>query len=83
MTPQEEQRRRRQSTADHTRNGSLTVAEWCAHRRVSRSMLYKLWKEGRGPASHYIGTKRLISSEADAAWLADREAELADAPEAA
>jgi len=75
MTPQEAERRARQSAASHARNGSMTVDEWCEHRRLSRSMAYKLWAEGRGPATHYVGTKRLISSEADAAWLAEREAE--------
>ena len=77
MTQQEAQRRARQSEADLARNGSMTVAEWCEFRRLSRSMAYKLWAEGRGPVTHYIGTKRLISSEADAAWLAEREAEAA------
>jgi hypothetical protein len=67
MTPQEAERR--------PRHGSMTVGEWCDHRRLSRSMAYKLWAEGRGPQTHYVGTKRLISSEADAAWLAAREAE--------
>ena len=77
MTLHEAQRRARQSKRDLARNGSMTVAEWCEHRRLSRSMAYKLWTEGRGPVTHYIGTKRLISSEADAAWLAEREMEVA------
>lgn len=74
-----EQARRGQSATDRAGNGSMTIAEWCAHRRVSRSMLYKMWDEGDGPASHYVGTKRLISSEADAAWLREREAANAEA----
>ena len=58
-------------------NGSLTLNEWCSLRRVSRSMFYKLENQGLGPRTHSIGTKRLISAEADAAWLAARETEAA------
>jgi hypothetical protein len=83
MTKHEKHRRARQRAADLARNGSMTVAEWCEHRRLSRSMAYSLWAEGRGPVTHYIGTKRLISREADAAWLLAREAESARATEAA
>jgi hypothetical protein len=75
MTEREKERRRRQRNADLARNGSMTVDEWCRHRRVSRSMVYKLWEQGRGPKWHYVGAKRLISAEADAAWLREREAE--------
>jgi hypothetical protein len=83
MTEREKERRARQRAADLARNGSMTVAEWCEHRRVSRSMAYKLWAEGRGPITHYVGKKRLISDEADAAWVREREAESVHATEAA
>ena len=53
---------------------SLTIAEWCAHRRVSRSMFYKLDAEGLAPRTHNVGVKRLISPQADAEWLQQREA---------
>jgi predicted DNA-binding transcriptional regulator AlpA len=53
---------------------SLTIAEWCAHRRVSRSMFYKLDAEGLAPRTHNVGVKRLISPQADADWLRQREA---------
>jgi hypothetical protein len=56
-------------------DGSMTIAEWCGHRRLSRSMAYKLWSEGRGPATYFVGSKRFVSAEADAAWLRAREAE--------
>jgi hypothetical protein len=54
---------------------SFTIAEWCAHRRVSRGMFYKLEKQGQAPRTHNAGVKRLISAQADAEWLAAREAE--------
>ena len=53
---------------------SRTIAEWCAHRRVSRSMFYNLDKEGLAPKTHRVGVKRLISPQADAEWLQQREA---------
>jgi predicted DNA-binding transcriptional regulator AlpA len=62
---------------------SYTLAEWCELRRISRAMFYKLAAEGKAPQTHNVGIKRLISPEADARWLRDREAELSDAPEAA
>ena len=55
---------------------SMTLAEWCAHRRVCRSMFYALEKQGRAPRTHRVGVKRLISAEADAEWLRAREAEV-------
>ena len=61
---------------------SFTIAEWCAHRKVSRSMFYKLESQGRAPRTHNIGVRRLISPEADAEWLRQREAESAE-PQAA
>jgi predicted DNA-binding transcriptional regulator AlpA len=62
---------------------SFTLPEWCQYRKLSRSMFYKLAAQGRAPKTHYIGTRRLISGEADAEWLAAREAESTGAPAAA
>jgi hypothetical protein len=57
------------------RRGSFTVDEWRQHRRISRAQAYKLWAQNRGPKFYCIGSRRYISTESDAAWLADREAE--------
>jgi hypothetical protein len=38
-------------------------------------MFYKLALQGLAPASYYVGAKRLISDEADARWVREREAE--------
>ena len=54
---------------------SFTVSEWCEYRRISRAMLYKLLAAGLGPATYFVGNRRYVSSEADAAWLAAREIE--------
>ena len=53
--------------------GSFSVSEWCQHRRVSKWRLYDMWKSGDGPRFHLVGTRRLISSDADAEWLARQE----------
>ena len=50
-----------------------TVNEFCTAHRVSRSGLYKLWREGAGPRVKRVGTKILISAEAAAEWRAAGE----------
>jgi hypothetical protein len=55
--------------------GSFTLDEWCVRRRISRAMFYKLADQGLAPKTHNVGTRRLISAEADAAWVRAREAE--------
>jgi hypothetical protein len=62
---------------------SLTLTEWCTTRKLSRSMFYKLRSQRKAPQLHYVGTKILISPAADAAWVAEREAEAAQAAQAA
>jgi hypothetical protein len=61
--------------------GSFSVSEWCQHRRVSKWRLYDMWKSGDGPRFHLVGTRRLISSEADLEWLRAQE-ELTQSAEA-
>ena len=56
---------------------SLTLAEFCAAEKISRSMLYKLCEQGKGPRMFAVGTKRLISHEARQEWRRAREAETA------
>lgn len=56
---------------------SLTISEFCAAEKLSRSMLYKLWSEGKGPRFFNIGIHKRISSEARTEWRRQREAEAA------
>jgi len=58
--------------------GSLTINEWCARRRVSRSGFYKLKREGRAPDIIDSSGPR-ITDEADQRWQAAREREAAEA----
>ena len=74
MSDRESRRRAEQSRRDRE-PGSFTIGEWCDHRRLSRAMFYKLDEQGLAPRTHYVGVKRLISDEADIAWVHAREAE--------
>jgi len=47
---------------------AFTVAEFCEAHRISRSWLYAEWKGGRGPKVKLIGSKKIITAEAAAAW---------------
>ena len=59
------------ATGEKMNTGSFSV--WCQHRRVSKWRLYDMWKSGDGPRFHLVGTRRLISSEADADWIRRQE----------
>ena len=72
-------KRKTKKAARQTHIGSFTVKEWCQHRRISPAMFYKMDQQGVAPRSHYAGSKRLISGEADAEWLEERESEAANA----
>jgi len=77
MTERERQRRAEQSRRD--RQASYTIKEWCDRRRLSLAMFYKLDQQNLAPRSYWVGRKRCISDEADAEWVAAREAESANA----
>ena len=47
---------------------AYTIAEFCESHRISRSKLYQLWHAGTGPAFKNIGRKKIITTEAAAAW---------------
>ena len=59
--------------------GALTIHEFCAAFRLSRSKLYELWAVGAGPRKMQIGSKVLISLEAAMDW--SRSVEGASAPD--
>jgi hypothetical protein len=75
MTEREAARRAAQSARDRARNESdpprtraYTIQEFCEAYRVSRGMLYKMWRNGAGPRFFRAGSKVLISDEAADAW---------------
>lgn len=47
---------------------AMTFKQFCELNSISLSFLYDLLKDGRGPATLRIGSKRLITAEAAAAW---------------
>ena len=53
----------------------LSVPVFLAEHGLSRSLFYRLLKEGRGPRLTKIGRRILISAEAAAEWRARMERE--------
>jgi hypothetical protein len=53
---------------------SLTIIEFCKAERISRTLLYRAWREGWGPRFHLVGSHKRISPEARREWRQDREA---------
>ncbi len=56
---------------------SYSVDEFCKAERISRVSLYKLWKQGRGPAFMKVGTRTTISPQARREWHDRMEREAA------
>jgi hypothetical protein len=75
MLDREIVRRAEESHRAPEQRASFTIKEWCEYRRISPAMFYKLDTQGLAPKTHNVGVKRLISGEADAAWIRAREAE--------
>ena len=60
---------------DTIRKASSSIDEFCAEHGISRAMFYKLRGEGKAPALMTVGTRKLVSIEAAAAWRREREAD--------
>ena len=58
-------------------NQSYTVDEFCRAERMSRSMVYKLWKQGKGP-KYWVGNVRRITHQARIEWQRQMEAASGD-----
>lgn len=52
---------------------TYTVPEFCEAHRISVTALYAMWAKGEGPESMRVGSRRLLSLEAAARWLAAME----------
>jgi hypothetical protein len=52
---------------------ALTVDEFCAAYKISRSFFYDLVKTGKGPVLMHVGKRTLVSIEASAAWRIQME----------
>ena len=49
-------------------NKTQTINDFCESNKISRSMFYKLLRQGKGPRLMKVGRKRLVTPEAAAAW---------------
>jgi hypothetical protein len=54
---------------------AFTIQEFCKAHRISVSYYYELKKLGRAPREIMLGTRRIISAEAAAAWRAENTVE--------
>lgn len=55
-----------------------SVDEFCHQHGISRGLLYKLWRTGRGPITmKKIGKRTLISEEAAEKWRRRMESDTA------
>ena len=48
---------------------AYTVNEFCEASGLGRALLYRLWKEGKGPKRRRAGSKVLVDHEDGKAWL--------------
>lgn len=51
-----------------TANDAHTVSTFCKTFQISRSMFYKLAREGKAPRLMKVGRRTLISAEATEEW---------------
>jgi predicted DNA-binding transcriptional regulator AlpA len=75
ISDRERARRARQREDSLAQRRAMTLEEWCAARRISRGMFYKLRRQGRAPRTYTVGTRRFVSNEADQAWQAEQESQ--------
>ena len=54
-----------------------TVNDFCRAKRISRSLLYSLWRQGRGPRYFLAGARRRITEQPRQEWRQQLEAETA------
>jgi hypothetical protein len=52
---------------------AFSIAEFCRAHGISESMYFKMRAQGLGPREMSVGTRKLISLEAAAAWRRARE----------
>jgi hypothetical protein len=52
---------------------AYSIDEFCGLHRLSRTSLYRLWRQGIGPAYIKINSKILISKESAQRWRLERE----------
>lgn len=66
------------ATRGEVARDAVSVNEFCVAHGISRPTLYRLWRDGQGPAHFKVGTRTLISRESAARWRAAMEARQMD-----
>jgi hypothetical protein len=56
-----------------------SINGFCKRHGISRGTYVNLRKRGKAPREVAAGTRRVISEQAEAAWIAEREAEASEA----
>lgn len=62
------------TTSPPVERRSWTIDEFCARHGISRSLYYKLQRQGLGPRTWGAGSHQRISDQAETDWLTQREA---------
>jgi hypothetical protein len=74
-SPGREIRRRLRRARADVDPAVYNVARFCDSHEISRTHLYRLWREGRGPRFFWLGDQKRITAEAAAEWRAQMQAE--------
>ncbi len=53
----------------HSTAQVFPIQEWCRQACISRSYLYRLWNEGRGPQRVDVGRGKVLITESPIQWL--------------
>jgi hypothetical protein len=67
-------RERKAAGTPEVSDPSYTINGFCRAERISRSLLYELWRQGKGPDFYWAGVTRRITHRARLAWQREREA---------
>jgi hypothetical protein len=54
---------------------SFSIDDWCKLHGLSRAFFYKLASQGRAPDTFKVGRCTRITEQANAAWIAARQAD--------
>jgi predicted DNA-binding transcriptional regulator AlpA len=57
-----------------TEKSAFSIEQFCARNSISRALFYKMRKAGTAPRLAYIGSKPIVSVEAERDWIRAREA---------
>jgi predicted DNA-binding transcriptional regulator AlpA len=57
------------------RSQDRSIAGFCARQSISRAHFYNLQKQGKAPRVAHVGSRRIITPEAERDWGREREAE--------